>query len=108
MAGVFSFGGAYTAFAGERVADKSEVYFEITVVGTSAKVVALDAATGVEVTAIGPAMASLADLKAGARQTEVGHRPRSRNSLDIAVYGDHHAIAWRLPGDMLIRDSTPE
>ena len=63
MAGVFSFGGAYTAFAGERVADKSEVYFERTVVGTSAKVVALDAATGVEVTAIGPAKASLADLK---------------------------------------------
>jgi hypothetical protein len=45
------------------MADKSEVYFEITIIGTSAKVVALDAATGVEVTAIGPAKASLADLK---------------------------------------------
>ncbi len=45
------------------MADKSEVYFEITIVGTSAKVVAIDATTGVEVTAIGPAKASLADLK---------------------------------------------
>jgi hypothetical protein len=45
------------------MADKSEVYFEITIIGTSAKVVALDAKTGVEVTAIGPAKASLADLK---------------------------------------------
>ena len=45
------------------MADKSEVYFEITVIGATAKVVAIDAATGVEVTAIGPAKASLADLK---------------------------------------------
>ncbi len=42
---------------------RSEVYFEVTVIGTSAKVVAIDAATGVEVTTIGPAKASLADLK---------------------------------------------
>ncbi len=45
------------------MAEKSEVYFEITVVGTSAKVVALDAATAIEVTVIGPAKASQADLK---------------------------------------------
>jgi hypothetical protein len=43
--------------------DKSEVYFEITIVGTSAKVVALDAATGVEVVAIAPAKTLVADLK---------------------------------------------
>lgn len=45
------------------MADKSEVYFEITIVGTSAKVVALDAATGVEVVAIAPAKTPEADLK---------------------------------------------
>jgi hypothetical protein len=45
------------------MAERSEVYFEITIIGTSAKVVALDAATGIEVTAIGPAKAALADLK---------------------------------------------
>jgi hypothetical protein len=45
------------------MAEKSEVYFEITIIGTSAKVVALDAATGIEVAAIGPARASTADLK---------------------------------------------
>jgi hypothetical protein len=45
------------------MADEPVVYFEITIIGTSAKVVALDAATGVEVAAIGPAKASLADLK---------------------------------------------
>jgi hypothetical protein len=45
------------------MAAESEVYFEITIIGTSAKVVALDAATGIEVAAIGPARASLADLK---------------------------------------------
>ncbi|MCF8477620.1 MAG: serine hydroxymethyltransferase [Pseudolabrys sp.] len=43
--------------------DESEVYFEITVIGVSAKVVALDAKTGIEVSAIGPARASHADLK---------------------------------------------
>ncbi|MBI1201768.1 MAG: serine hydroxymethyltransferase [Rhodopseudomonas sp.] len=41
---------------------KGEVYFEITIVGGSAKVVAVDARTGIEVTAIGPARASRADL----------------------------------------------
>jgi molybdopterin-binding protein len=45
------------------MADESEIYFEITIVGTSAKVVALDAATGVEVVAIAPAKTSVADLK---------------------------------------------
>jgi hypothetical protein len=42
---------------------ESEVYFEITIVGTTAKVVAIDAATAIEVTAIGPASASRADLQ---------------------------------------------
>jgi hypothetical protein len=45
------------------MADEPVVYFEITIIGTSAKVVALDAATGVEVAVIGPAKASVADLK---------------------------------------------
>jgi hypothetical protein len=45
------------------MAGKSEVYFEITIVGATAKVVALDAATAIEVTVIGPARASQADLK---------------------------------------------
>ena len=45
------------------MADKSEVYFEITVVGTSAKVVAIDAATAVEVMVLGPAKGSMEDLK---------------------------------------------
>jgi hypothetical protein len=45
------------------MADESKVYFEITIVGVSAKVVALDARTGIEVTAIGPAKASRADLQ---------------------------------------------
>lgn len=45
------------------MADQSEVYFEITVIGGSAKVVAVDAATTIEVAVVGPARASLADLK---------------------------------------------
>lgn len=45
------------------MANESVVYFEITIVGNSAKVVALDATTGVEVAAIGPARASVSDLK---------------------------------------------
>lgn len=45
------------------MADESEVYFEITVVGGSAKVSAVDAATTLEVAVVGPAGASLADLK---------------------------------------------
>ena len=66
MAGAFSFvsKSGYTGpFAGPALAQNSEVYFEITIIGTSAKVVALDAATGVEVVTIGPAKASLTDLK---------------------------------------------
>jgi len=42
---------------------KSEVYFEITVVGGSARVAAVDAETLIEVTVVGPARASVADLK---------------------------------------------
>jgi len=43
--------------------EKSEVYFEITIIGATAKVVALDARTGIEVAAIGPANAARADLE---------------------------------------------
>ncbi|MCW5690316.1 MAG: serine hydroxymethyltransferase [Pseudolabrys sp.] len=45
------------------MADKSEIYFEITIIGGSAKVAAVDAATLIEVAVIGPASASTADLK---------------------------------------------
>jgi hypothetical protein len=43
--------------------NESDVYFEITVIGSSAKVVAVHAATGIEVSTIGPANASRADLQ---------------------------------------------
>jgi hypothetical protein len=39
------------------------VYFEFTPVGVSVKVCAIDAATGTEVSVIGPARASQADLQ---------------------------------------------
>jgi hypothetical protein len=39
------------------------VYFEFTPIGTSVKVAAIDAATGLEVSVIGPARASQADLQ---------------------------------------------
>jgi hypothetical protein len=45
------------------MATESVVYFELMVIGGSAKLVAVDANTGVEVTVIGPANASQADLK---------------------------------------------
>ena len=44
-------------------ADPGEVYFEFTAIGGSAKVVAIDAATGTEVTVIGPAHAAQSDLQ---------------------------------------------
>ena len=40
-----------------------EVYFELTKVGGSMKVVAIDATTGVEVTVIGPATAAPSHLQ---------------------------------------------
>lgn len=43
--------------------DDNKVYFEITIIGGSAKVVAVDARTGIEVSTIGPARASRVDLK---------------------------------------------
>jgi hypothetical protein len=39
------------------------VYFEFTPVGASVKVCAIDAATGIEVSVVGPARASKADLQ---------------------------------------------
>lgn len=62
MAGVFSFV-LRSGYTGAAMAGESEVYFEITIVGTSAKVVALDATTGVEVVASAPAKTPVADLK---------------------------------------------
>jgi hypothetical protein len=40
-----------------------EVYFEFTAIGPTVKVVAIDAASGVEVSAVGPASAARADLE---------------------------------------------
>jgi hypothetical protein len=39
------------------------VYFEFTPIGASVKVAAIDAATGMEVSVVGPARASRADLQ---------------------------------------------
>jgi hypothetical protein len=43
--------------------DSREVYFEFTQVGSSVKVTAIDAASGVEVTVIGPAAAAPSQLQ---------------------------------------------
>jgi hypothetical protein len=40
-----------------------DVYFEFTPIGRSVKVSAIDAATGIEVSVIGPASAAQADLQ---------------------------------------------
>ena len=40
-----------------------EIYFEFRVIGRNVKVSAIDAATGVEVSVMGPATASQADLQ---------------------------------------------
>lgn len=45
------------------MADEFTVYFEITVIGDSAKVAAVDAETGIEVSVTGPASAPHAILK---------------------------------------------
>jgi hypothetical protein len=49
--------------APEDDASSGGVYFEFTPIGTSVKVVAIDAATGTEVSVIGPARAAQADLR---------------------------------------------
>jgi len=40
-----------------------EVFFEFTVIGAAVKVVAIDAATGIEVSVMGPVSAAQADLE---------------------------------------------
>jgi hypothetical protein len=45
-----------------QVSDR-EVYFEFTSLGSSVRVAAIDAATGVETVVVGPASASAADLE---------------------------------------------
>ncbi|MCC6775346.1 MAG: serine hydroxymethyltransferase [Hyphomicrobiales bacterium] len=42
---------------------EGEVYFELTTIGRSVKVVALDAVSGIEVSVIGPASATPAQLQ---------------------------------------------
>jgi len=43
--------------------ESREVYFEFTVIGAVVKVAAIDAATGVEVSVMGPASAAQSDLE---------------------------------------------
>jgi len=43
--------------------DERGVYFEFTAIGTSVKVVAIDAATGTEVAVVGPVGAAQSDLQ---------------------------------------------
>jgi hypothetical protein len=43
--------------------EKREVYFEFTAIGNSVKVTAIDSLTGIEVSAMGPASASQADMQ---------------------------------------------
>jgi len=43
--------------------DPADVYFEFTFIGAAARVAAIDATTGVEITVIGPARAARADLE---------------------------------------------
>jgi hypothetical protein len=40
-----------------------EVYFEFTAIGRNVKVAAIDAATGIEISVLGPVTASQADLQ---------------------------------------------
>jgi hypothetical protein len=42
---------------------EGEVYFEFTQVGASVRVAAIDGATGIEVTVVGPASAAARDLE---------------------------------------------
>ena len=43
--------------------ERGAVYFEFTAIGSSVKVVAIDAASGIEVSVVGPARAAKADLE---------------------------------------------
>jgi hypothetical protein len=49
--------------SGNRTDAGGEIYFEFTAIGRSVKVSAIDAATGTEVSIMGPATASRADLQ---------------------------------------------
>ena len=49
--------------SGGRDGPPGEVYFEFTPIGASVKVVAIDVATGTEISVVGPARASRADLQ---------------------------------------------
>jgi len=43
--------------------DEREIYFEFVAIGNAVKVTAIDSLTGIEVSAMGPASASQADLQ---------------------------------------------
>jgi hypothetical protein len=49
--------------AADEGGESGEVYFEFTAIGRTAKVTAIDAATGVEVSVVAPANAARADLQ---------------------------------------------
>jgi hypothetical protein len=69
-------------YSAAAMADKSEVYFEITVVGGSARVAAVDAETTIEVAVVGPARASVADLKRLALGKLKARIARERRALE--------------------------
>jgi hypothetical protein len=62
--------------------DPRDVYFEFIAIGTSVKVIAIDAATGTEISVIGPVGAAQADLqrlalgKLKARLAREGRKPQ--------------------------------
>lgn len=45
------------------MAEPCEIYFEITLIGATAKVAAIDGASGIEVCVLGPAHAAESELK---------------------------------------------
>jgi hypothetical protein len=49
--------------ASDSAAQSREVYFEITKIGGTAKVAAIDSATGIEVCVVGPAHAAETELR---------------------------------------------
>lgn len=49
-------------------AGPQEIYFEFTAIGAAVKVTAIDAASGIEVSVVGPAGAARADLERLARR----------------------------------------
>jgi hypothetical protein len=73
----------------------SQVYFEFTAIGRSVKVVAIDAATGTEVSVIGPASASQA-RSAAPRPGEAQGAARRREGVNSTYCAYSRARSQRL------------